>query len=90
MNSSTQWTIARPSGVISPPADDVAGWWWGEFQPTERWLRTGADLGGPRRHRRGHLRTGVTLEHATDILWTFSSPELYELLVLRSSWDLPR
>jgi hypothetical protein len=34
-----------PSGVISPPADDVAGWWWGEFQPTGRWLRTGADLG---------------------------------------------
>jgi hypothetical protein len=31
----------------------------------------------------------VTLEHTTDVLWTFSSPELYELLVLRSGWDLP-
>jgi AcrR family transcriptional regulator len=37
---------------------------------------------------RGHLRPGVTLAQATDILWTFSSPELYELLVLRSGWDL--
>jgi AcrR family transcriptional regulator len=39
---------------------------------------------------RGHLRDGVSLEQATDIMWTFSSPELYELLVLRCGWDLPR
>jgi len=32
----------------------------------------------------------MTLEQATEVLWTFSSPELYELLVLlRSSRDLP-
>ena len=31
----------------------------------------------------GHLRPGLTLEAATDVLWTYSSPELYELLVLR-------
>jgi AcrR family transcriptional regulator len=37
---------------------------------------------------RGDLRAGVTLAQATDILWTFSSPELYELLVLRSGWDV--
>src|SRR5437764_13873695 len=34
----------------------------------------------------GHLRAGVTLAHAADVLWTFSSPELYELLVLRRGW----
>ncbi|MCW2939282.1 MAG: putative transcriptional regulator, TetR family protein [Actinomycetia bacterium] len=39
---------------------------------------------------RGHLRTGLTLDQATDILWTYSSPELFELLVLRCGWDLPR
>lgn len=39
---------------------------------------------------RGHLRKDITLEAATDVLWTFSSPELYELLVLRSGWDLTR
>ena len=34
----------------------------------------------------GHLRAGITLAQAADVLWTFSSPELYELLVLRRGW----
>jgi AcrR family transcriptional regulator len=34
----------------------------------------------------GHLRDGVTLAQAADILWTYSAPELYELLVLRRRW----
>ena len=34
----------------------------------------------------GHLRHGITLAQAADTLWTFSSPELYELLVLRRGW----
>jgi AcrR family transcriptional regulator len=34
----------------------------------------------------GHLRDGITLTQAADVLWTFSSPELYELLVLRRGW----
>ncbi len=34
----------------------------------------------------GHLRPGITLAKAADILWTYSSPELYELLVLRRGW----
>ncbi|MGH2867250.1 MAG: TetR/AcrR family transcriptional regulator [Solirubrobacteraceae bacterium] len=38
----------------------------------------------------GHLRTGTTLAQAADILWTYSSPELYELLVLRRGWTAPR
>lgn len=41
-------------------------------------------------HAGGHLRTGVTLEDAVDTLWTYSSPELYELLVLRRGWTLER
>jgi hypothetical protein len=39
---------------------------------------------------RGDFREGVTLDHARDVLWTFSSPELYELLVLRRRWPLDR
>lgn len=31
----------------------------------------------------GHLRPGVSVMRAADVLWTYSSPELYELLVLR-------
>ena len=34
----------------------------------------------------GHLRPGVSVARAADVLWTYSSPELYELLVLRRGW----
>ncbi|MEJ7752993.1 MAG: helix-turn-helix domain-containing protein [Candidatus Limnocylindrales bacterium] len=36
----------------------------------------------------GHLRTGRTLEQARDVLWAYTSPELYERLVLRQGWPL--
>jgi hypothetical protein len=39
---------------------------------------------------RGHLKPDVTLEDASDVMWTYSSPELYELLVVRCGWDLIR
>lgn len=32
-------------------------------------------------NEQGHLRKGITLAEATDVLWTCSSAELYELLV---------
>jgi AcrR family transcriptional regulator len=35
----------------------------------------------------GHLRPGIAVAQAADILWTYSSPELYELLVLRRGWS---
>jgi AcrR family transcriptional regulator len=38
----------------------------------------------------GHLREGITLDAATDVLWTYSSPELYELLVIRRNWSIDR
>jgi AcrR family transcriptional regulator len=36
-----------------------------------------------RLHEAGHLRKGLGMARAAEILWTYSSPELYELLVLR-------
>ena len=39
---------------------------------------------------RGDFREGVTLEYARDILWAYSSAELYELLVVRRGWPLER
>lgn len=39
---------------------------------------------------RGQLRPGITLAEATDVLWAFSAPELFELLVLRSGWSAER
>lgn len=38
----------------------------------------------------GHLRPGISFAYAADILWTYSSPELYELLVLRRGWSPKR
>ena len=38
----------------------------------------------------GHLRPGITPEQAADILWAYSSPELYELLVIRRGWPAER
>jgi len=35
----------------------------------------------------GHLRAGTDIEEATDVLWSLSSPELYDLLVVRSGWS---
>jgi AcrR family transcriptional regulator len=38
----------------------------------------------------GHTRPGVGLAEASDVLWTYSSPELYDLLVRRRKWSLRR
>ena len=38
----------------------------------------------------GHLRPGITVDQAADIMWAYSSPELYELLVLRRGWTPER
>jgi hypothetical protein len=38
----------------------------------------------------GHLRAGMTIAKAADILWTYSAPELYELVVLRRGWSPAR
>ncbi len=38
----------------------------------------------------GGVRPGITLAQTADVLWTYSAPELYELLVLRRSWSRKR
>lgn len=35
----------------------------------------------------GHLREGVSKQEATDVLWSYTSPELYELMVLTRGWS---
>lgn len=34
----------------------------------------------------GYLREGISLEHARDVLWTYNSVELFDLLVLQRGW----
>lgn len=39
-------------------------------------------------HDAGHLRETVTTGAAADLMWSATSPEMYELLVLRRGWTL--
>ncbi len=41
-----------------------------------------------RLHEGGHLRKGLTVARAAEVLWTYSAPELYELLVLRRAMPI--
>lgn len=43
-----------------------------------------------RLHDAGHLRPGITVAAAADILWTYSSAELYDLLVVRRHMPVRR
>jgi AcrR family transcriptional regulator len=38
----------------------------------------------------GHLRADVTVDEARDVLWAFTSPGLYQLLVVDRGWTLER
>ena len=40
--------------------------------------------------QRGYLRPGITLAEARDVLWAYSSAELYDLLVIRRGWPIER
>jgi AcrR family transcriptional regulator len=37
--------------------------------------------------RRGFLRKGVTVDTAAEIMWAYTAPELYDLLVIRRGWS---
>lgn len=39
---------------------------------------------------RGYLRDGVSVAQAADVMWTCTSAELFELLVLQRGWSLRR
>ena len=39
---------------------------------------------------RGLLPPGVSVEQARDVLWAYSSAELYELMVIRRGWPIER
>lgn len=56
---------------------------------------TGERLASMARHARrlfadGHLRVGVSAEEARDVLWAYSSADLYDLLVRQRGWDVER
>ena len=69
-----------------------------EGDPAAASLYTELDAGRHARMRQnarylldgGHSRPGISLSEATDVLWTYSSPELFDLLVRRRHWSLRR
>lgn len=38
-------------------------------------------------HEEGHLDTDISFEEARDVLWTYNSVELYDLLVIQRGWN---
>jgi AcrR family transcriptional regulator len=51
---------------------------------------TGMTMFGRHLFGTGDLRAGITLDEVVDVLWTYISVELYELLVLLRGWSLER
>ncbi|MGI8521434.1 MAG: TetR/AcrR family transcriptional regulator [Actinomycetota bacterium] len=47
---------------------------------------TGMTLFARELHDEGHLRQDISFEEARDVLWTYNSVELYDLLVLQRGW----
>jgi AcrR family transcriptional regulator len=56
-----------------------------EAQRLQRMARNARNL-----RASGHLRRDLDVKRAGEIMWTYSSPELYELLVLTRGWPLHR
>jgi AcrR family transcriptional regulator len=75
--------------VIRDAATNDPGAWavWAELQ-SER-LR-GMTLFARALHDTGHLRSGISTTEARDVLWTYNSAELFQLLVLERGWSAKR
>lgn len=51
---------------------------------------TGMTMFAQHLHADGHLRPGLTVDDARDVLWTYNSAEVYDLLVLQRGWEPER
>jgi AcrR family transcriptional regulator len=75
--------LARAAAVTDPEAAGI----WEQLQ-AER--LAGLTVFARALHDEGHLRPGVPMEEARDLLWTCNSPETYDLLVLQRGWTPER
>ena len=75
--------VARAAAASDPEA---AGVW--EQMVEERLL--GMTQFARHLHEEGHLRAGISVDEARDVLWMFNSVELYDLLVIQRGWTPPR
>jgi AcrR family transcriptional regulator len=75
--------VIRDAARADPEAHAV----WAELQ-AER--LKGMTLFARALHDDGHLRPGISTNEARDVLWTYNSAELFELLVLERAWSPKR
>jgi AcrR family transcriptional regulator len=75
--------VIRAASATDPEASKV----WRELQD-ER-LR-GMTMFARSLHAHGHLRPGVSTTEARDVLWTYNSAELFQLLVMERGWSPKR
>ena len=75
--------LARDAASGDPAAAAV----WDQIQQQRL---TGMSLFAGHLHAGGHLPAGTAVEEARDILWTFTSPELWDLLVTQRGWTPAR
>lgn len=71
--------IVRAAAVADPGAADV----WQQLQ-AER--LTGMTAFARHLHDGGYLRAGVSMPEARDVLWTYNSVEIWDLLVNERGW----
>jgi len=75
--------LARDAASADPAAAAV----WRQIQQQRL---TGMSQFARHLHAGGHLPAGTTAEDARDVLWTFTSPELWELVVIQRGWTPAR
>jgi hypothetical protein len=73
--------------ISSTPSDPEGAKVWDELQ-AER-LR-GMAMFAKALTEQGHLRPEVHATEARDVLWTYNSAELYQLLVIQRRWSAQR
>ena len=65
-------------------SDPEAGAVWADLQ-AER--LKGMTMFARALHDEGHLRPGISVAEARDVLWTYNSAELFQLLVIERGWS---
>jgi AcrR family transcriptional regulator len=75
--------VIRDAAATDPEARTV----WAELQ-AER--LKGMTRFARALHDDGHLRAGISTNEARDVLWTYNSAELFQLLVLERGWSAER
>jgi len=75
--------VVREAAASDPAAAEV----WEQLQ---RERLTGMTAFAAHLKAGRHLRRGVTADEARDLLWTYTSPDLYDLLVHQRGWSRTR